>query len=78
MRELIEAAKRMSQATKFQAYRKLETMRSKVGYPDKRRDDGKLDIARRPYALNVLAANAFEFRRELAKLGDPWTATSGT
>ena len=46
-------------------------MRSKVGYPDKWRDYGKLDIARRPYVLNVLAANAFEFQRELAKLGKP-------
>ena len=46
-------------------------MRSKVGYPDKWRDYGKLDIARRPYVLNALAADAFEFRRELAKLGKP-------
>ena len=71
MRGRIRAAKWMSQATKAQAYKKLDTMRSKVGYPDKWRDYGKLDIARRPYVLNVLAANAFEFQRELAKLGKP-------
>ena len=83
MRGRIRAAAWMSQATKAQAYKKLDTMRSKVGYPDKWRDYGKLDIARRPYVLNVLAANAFEFRRELAKLGKPvdrdeWNMTPQT
>jgi predicted metalloendopeptidase len=71
MRGRIHAATWMSQATKTQAYKKLDTMRSKVGYPDKWRDYRKLDIARQPYVLNVLAARAFEFRRELAKLGKP-------
>ncbi len=71
MRERIAASTWMSQATKDQAYKKLGTMRSKIGYPDKWRDYSKLDIARRPYVLNVLAAEAFEFRREMAKLGKP-------
>ena len=71
MRGRIRAATWMSQATKAEAYKKLDTMRSKVGYPDKWRDYSKLDIARRPYVLNVLAADAFEFRREMAKLGKP-------
>ncbi len=71
MRKRIEAAEWMSQATKAQAYKKLDTMRSKVGYPDKWRDYSKLDIARRPYVLNAFAGNVFEFRRELAKLGKP-------
>ena len=71
MRGRIRAANWMSQATKAQAYKKLDTMRSKLGYPDKWRDYAKLDIARRSYVLNALAANAFEFRRQLAKLGKP-------
>jgi putative endopeptidase len=71
MRQRIRAAAWMSQATKDQAYKKLDTMRSKIGYPDKWRDYSKLQITRRPYALNALAANAFEFRREMAKLGKP-------
>ena len=71
MRERVRAADWMSAATKAQAYKKLDTMRSKVGYPDKWRDYSKLDIARRPYVLNVLAASAFESRREMAKLGKP-------
>src|SRR5208337_3198066 len=71
MRGRIRAANWMSQATKAQAYKKLDTMRSKVGYPDKWRDYGKLDIARGPYVLNAMAAGAFEFQRQLAKLGKP-------
>jgi predicted metalloendopeptidase len=46
-------------------------MRSKIGYPDKWRDYSKLAISRQPYVLNAMAANAFEFRREMAKLGKP-------
>ena len=71
LRGRILAATWMSQATKAQAYKKLDTMRSKIGYPDRWRDYGRLDIARRSYVLNVLAANAFEFRRQLDKLGKP-------
>jgi putative endopeptidase len=83
MRGRVDAAEWMSQATKAEAYKKLDTMRSKVGYPDKWRDYAKLDVARRPYVLNVLAANAFEFQRELAKLGKPvdrdeWNMTPQT
>jgi putative endopeptidase len=71
MRQRIAASPWMSQATKEQAYKKLDTMRSKIGYPDKWRDYSKLDISRGPYVNNALAANAFEFRREMAKLGKP-------
>ena len=71
MRQRIAESTWMSQATKDQACKKLDTMRSKIGYPDKWRDYSKLDISRRPYVLNVLAADAFEFRREMAKLGKP-------
>ena len=83
MRERVRSATWMSQATKAEAFKKLDTMRSKVGYPDKWRDYGKLDIARRPYVRNALAANAFEFQRQLAKLGKPvdrseWNMTPPT
>jgi predicted metalloendopeptidase len=71
MRGRIRVATWMSQATKLQAYKKLDAMGSKIGYPNKWRDYSKLDIARRPYVLNVLAANAFEFHHDLAKLGKP-------
>ena len=71
MRERIRAADWMSETTKAEAYKKLDTMRSKIGYPDKWRDYSKLDVGRGSYVLNALAANNFEFRRQMAKLGKP-------
>jgi putative endopeptidase len=83
MRARIAVATWMSESTKAQAYRKLDTMRTKVGYPDRWRDYSALTISRQPYVLNVLAAAAFESRRELAKLGKPvdrneWNMTPPT
>ncbi|MGA7699006.1 MAG: M13 family metallopeptidase [Thermoguttaceae bacterium] len=71
MRERVRAANWMSETTKAEAYKKLDTMQSKIGYPDKWRDYSKLDISRQPYVLNALAVDAFEFKREMAKLGKP-------
>jgi predicted metalloendopeptidase len=71
MRARILAADWMVEATKTQALRKLDTMRSKVGYPDRWRDYSRLEVSRRPYVLNVQAAATFEFHRRLAKLGKP-------
>ena len=71
MRARILAADWMGEATKQQALRKLDTMRAKVGYPDRWRDYSALEISRRPFVLNVEAAAAFEFRRRMAKLGKP-------
>ncbi|MEJ1971507.1 MAG: M13 family metallopeptidase [Lacunisphaera sp.] len=71
MHNRIASATWMSAATKEQAYRKLSTMRSKIGYPDKWRDYSALHLDRSSYVGNVLAGGAFEFRRSLAKLGKP-------
>ena len=71
MHNRIESAAWMSDATKQQAYRKLSTMRSKIGYPDKWRDYSALHLDRSSYVGNVIAGGAFEFRRGLAKLGKP-------
>lgn len=71
MRARIAAADWMSEATKQEARRKLDTLRVKIGYPERWRDYRALAIARRPFVLNVLAARAFEYRRQLAKLGRP-------
>ena len=71
MRARILAADWMVEATKAQALRKLDTMRSKVGYPDRWRDYSALQVARRPFVLNVQAAAIFDFHRRLAKLGKP-------
>lgn len=71
MRDRIRAATWMSESTKIAAYRKIDTMRSKIGYPDRWRDYSSLRITRGSFVENVLAASAFEFRRQLAKLGKP-------
>ncbi len=71
MRNRIRDAQWMTEATKAQAYRKLDTMRSKIGYPDHWRDYSTLTLTRDSYVGNVLAASAFEVRRQLAKLGKP-------
>jgi predicted metalloendopeptidase len=71
MRSRIRAAAWMSETTKAQAYRKIDAMRTKVGYPDHWRDYSRLSITRGSYVGNVVAASAFEFARQLAKLGRP-------
>jgi endothelin-converting enzyme/putative endopeptidase len=61
----------MSEETKQRAYTKLEMFRSKIGYPDTFRDYSELDFKPEDLLGNVLSANAFETRRQLAKIGAP-------
>ncbi len=61
----------MSDATKQRALEKLNSIVNKVGYPDKWRDYSSLEIVRGDFMENVQRANAFERRRELAKIGKP-------
>jgi predicted metalloendopeptidase len=67
----IRRAPWMSEATKLQALRKLETMRAKVGFPDRWRDYSAMGLKREPYVLSAMRANLFEFQRRLGKLGKP-------
>jgi len=46
-------------------------MAVKIGYPDHWRDFASAEVGDRPFAENWLNANAFEFRRTLARLGKP-------
>jgi predicted metalloendopeptidase len=71
MRNRIRDSRWMSETTKAKAYRKLDTMRSKIGYPDRWRDYSALALTRDSHVRNVIAASAFEVRRQLAKLGRP-------
>jgi predicted metalloendopeptidase len=71
MRDLIQSSTWMCEATKAAAFRKIDTMRSKIGYPDRWRDYSGLTITRASFVENMLAASAFESRRQLAKLGKP-------
>ncbi|MBO9593086.1 MAG: M13 family metallopeptidase [Niabella sp.] len=73
----------MSDATKQKAEAKLGAFMKKIGYPDHWRDYSGLEIAPDRYAQNVLNAAAFEYKRNLAKLGKPvdrseWGMTPNT
>ncbi|HAQ65148.1 MAG TPA: peptidase M13 [Bacteroidales bacterium] len=73
----------MGDSTKQKALEKLAAMQVKVGYPDKWIDYSTLDISRESYINNIWNANAFEFRRDIAKVGKPvdkaeWVMTPQT
>jgi endothelin-converting enzyme/putative endopeptidase len=70
-RESIANLEWMSDQTKQRAFAKLEMFRSKIGYPEKFRDYSELDFKPDDLLGNVLSANAFETRRQLAKVGAP-------
>jgi len=61
----------MSVATQEQALVKLHAIANKVGYPDKWRDYGALEIVRGDAFGNSYRGSWFEFRRQLAKIGKP-------
>ncbi len=61
----------MSAATRQKALEKLHAIVNKIGYPDKWRDYGSVDVRRDDFAGNVARANLFESRRELGKIGKP-------
>jgi predicted metalloendopeptidase len=71
LRDRLEALDWMGAETKANAFRKLDAFRVKIGYPDQWRDYTALEIKRQPYVLNVFAGQAFEFKRALAKVGQP-------
>ena len=71
LRENLNTLAWMSPATRAQAIIKLEAFANKIGYPDGWRDYSALAIERRPFIENALAANAFEFRRRMTKIGQP-------
>jgi endothelin-converting enzyme/putative endopeptidase len=73
----------MTDATKKQAWAKLHAVMDKIGYPDKWRDYSALTIERGDALGNSQRANAFEFHRQLAKIGKPldkteWSMTPPT
>ena len=61
----------MDAPTKQAAYAKLDTLVSKIGYPDRWRDYGALRIVHGDYFANVEAAGRFEARRQYARIGKP-------
>jgi predicted metalloendopeptidase len=79
----IEKLTWMSPDTKAKALAKLATLHVGVGYPDTWIDYSKLDIVRGDVVGNVKRAEAFEYQRNLARLGkaperDQWVMTPQT
>jgi endothelin-converting enzyme/putative endopeptidase len=71
MKQDIETATWMSEATKQQAYAKLAAVSNKIGYPEKWRDYSSVTIKPDDYLGNEERAVAFETRRNLNKIGNP-------
>src|SRR3546814_16989892 len=61
----------MSDETKQKAIAKWETFTPKIGYPDKWRDWSGLSTDRDSYIGNVLAAQEFNYKWDLSKIGKP-------
>jgi endothelin-converting enzyme/putative endopeptidase len=73
----------MSEATKRQALAKQDSTLQKIGYPDKWREYSSVKIGPSNYLANTNAATAFEFRRQINKIGKPvdrteWLMTPAT
>lgn len=82
-KERIKTRDWMSDATKTQAYAKLDKVMKKFGYPDKWRDYSTLTINRDSYVQNFLRANTYLFNEMIDKLGKPvdrteWGMTAPT
>ena len=82
MRELVENLRRayhvrigklewMSADTKTVALRKVDTLRIKIGYPDKWRDYTALDVRGADPVGNRKRARAFEWTRNVNRLNEP-------
>jgi putative endopeptidase len=79
----IDALDWMAPATKATAKAKLAVLKVGVGYPDKWTDYSGLEIVRGDAFGNAQRAEMFEYRRNLAKLGQPvdrteWVMTPQT
>src|SRR3954447_26147125 len=71
MERAIKTLDWMSDETKARALEKLASVMNKIGYPDKWRDYSKLEIVRGDALGNQQRVRAFEFARDLAKIGKP-------
>lgn len=70
-KERIEKLDWMSDSTKQKAVAKLDKFIKKIGYPDKFKDYTGLEISPDSYVGNVMAANRFQFKKMIEKIGKP-------
>ncbi|MFZ1783744.1 MAG: M13 family metallopeptidase [Ferruginibacter sp.] len=61
----------MSDSTKNKAYKKLASIKSKVGYPDKWKDFSTMDIGKESFAKNYINSRLWWHQYEYSKLGKP-------
>jgi putative endopeptidase len=71
LREDITTLSWMSPETRQQALTKLDAFGLKIGYPDRWRDYSAVTLSNQPYIANSIAANQFEFHRDLNKVDKP-------
>jgi putative endopeptidase len=71
LKQRIENLAWMGAQTKQEALAKLDKMGVKIGYPNKWRDYSGLEITSDSYVMNILNAQAFEFRYNMDKVGKP-------
>ncbi len=71
LRERLANLDWMQPKTREEALRKLDAMAVKIGYPAKWRDYSGLSLDGEVYVENVMKANAFQTRFDLAKIGKP-------
>jgi putative endopeptidase len=82
-REHIAKLDWMSEATRKQAYAKLDMIQRKIGYPDKMRGYSGLNIDRKSYFANTVGINQFLTVRDLQDIGKApdkmrWNTTAAT
>jgi len=70
-RDSIRSLSWMGDDTKKRALEKLDKFTPKIGYPVKWRDYSALHVTADDLIANVRAISAFEFHRELSKIGKP-------
>ena len=70
-RQSIEGLEWMGPETRRRALAKLEKFTPKIGYPVRWRDYSRLEVDPADLMANVRAAHAFEFDRQLGKIGKP-------
>ena len=71
LRERLGKLAWMTDATKEKAFAKLDAIVNKIGYPDRWRDYAALRVEPVAFATNATRAAAFQFRRDLGKIGKP-------
>ena len=61
----------MDDVTRKRAVEKAEAVGNKIGYPDHWRDYSTMKIVRGDFFANVMAAQGFEYDRNVSKIGKP-------